>query len=70
MSSDHPHLRPVGAPETEGALAREPAADWDGITRPQRRGGQRFLKDVIIELGLADRDKVEQAHEAARCQQG
>ena len=66
MSSDHPHLRPVGAPETEGALAREPGADWDGVTRPQRRGGQRFLKDVIIDLGLADRDKVEQAHEAAR----
>jgi len=66
MSSDHPHLRPVGAPETEGALAREPGADWDGVTRPQRRGGQRFLKDVIIDLGLADREKVEQAHEASR----
>ena len=66
MSSDHPHLRPVGAPETEGALARDPAADWDGVTKPQRRGGQRFLKDVIIDLGLADRERVEQAHEAAR----
>ncbi len=43
-----------------------PAADWDGVTRPQRRGGQRFLKDVVIDLGLADREKVEHAHEAAR----
>jgi type IV pilus assembly protein PilB len=66
MSSDHPHLRTVGTPETEGALARAPGADWDGVTRPQRRGGQRFLKDVIIDLGLADREKVEHAHEAAR----
>ena len=43
-----------------------PEPDWDGVTRPQRRGGQRFLKDVIVDLGLAEREKVEQAHEAAR----
>jgi len=54
------------APPTEGALAREPDADWDGVTRPQARGGQRFLKDVIVDLGLADRERVEHAHEAAR----
>ena len=54
------------APPTEGALAREPDADWDGVTRPRTRGGQRFLKDVIAELGLADRERIEYAHESAR----
>jgi type IV pilus assembly protein PilB len=65
---EHPHLRPVAeaSPPTEGALARDPAADWDGITRPRLRGGQRFLKDVVVELGLADRERIEHAHEVAR----
>ncbi len=54
------------SPPVEGALAREADPDWDGVTRPQTRGGQRFLKDVIVELGLADRERVEHAHESAR----
>ncbi len=46
----------------------QPPASWDGITRPQRLSGARFLTDVILELGLADRERVEQAVETARVQ--
>jgi type IV pilus assembly protein PilB len=63
------HLRAVpadGAP-IEGALAREHAEDWNGVIAPSQRGGSsRFLTDVIIELGLVARDRVEEAIEAAR----
>ena len=63
-----PHLRPVPGPSTEGALANAVEGEvWDGITRPARRHvGQRFLTDVIVELGLAPADRVEQAVEQAR----
>ncbi len=48
----------------------EPVADAGpvtGITPARRRGGgARFLTDVIVELGLADREKVEHAVAAAR----
>src|SRR5205807_7329001 len=38
-----------------------------GITPPTRRGGSgRFLTDVIVELGYADRERVDAAVEAAR----
>jgi type IV pilus assembly protein PilB len=54
-------ITPVAEPR-----ASEP---WDGTTRPQRlTGGGRFLTDVILELGLADRERVEQAIETARVQ--
>lgn len=36
-----------------------------GVTPPSGRGG-RFLSDVIVELGFADRETVEQAFEASR----
>jgi type IV pilus assembly protein PilB len=59
-----PHLRAV-APAT--ATAAEPAAVSDGVTRPrQRRGGPRFLTDVIVELGFTDRERAESAVAAAR----
>jgi type IV pilus assembly protein PilB len=38
-----------------------------GITKPRRAGGPaRFLTDVIVDLGLVDRDRVTSAIEAAR----
>ena len=43
-----------------------PAEPWDGITHPRTRSGKRFLKDVIIDLGLAEPARVEQAHDEAR----
>jgi type IV pilus assembly protein PilB len=59
-ADNSPQLRPV--PD-------EPARDesWNGITKPSSRGGTaRFLTDVIVELGLVDRERVDQALEAAR----
>ncbi|MDX6717755.1 MAG: type pilus assembly protein PilB, partial [Solirubrobacteraceae bacterium] len=39
----------------------------NGITKPRRAGGPaRFLTDVIVDLGLVDRDRVTAAIEAAR----
>ncbi len=60
-ADNSPLLRPV--PD-------DPAPDhpWDGITKPHTRGGSaaRFLTDVIVDLGLVERERVEQAVEAAR----
>jgi type IV pilus assembly protein PilB len=45
-------------------VASEP---WNGVTAPRsRHAGPRFLTDVIIELGHASRERVEEAIEAAR----
>ena len=39
----------------------------NGITKPRRAGGTaRFLTDVIVDLGLADRERVQRAIEDAR----
>jgi type IV pilus assembly protein PilB len=44
-----------------------PEAANDGITRPTRRyAGPRFLTDVIVELGYADRERVDAAVDSAR----
>ncbi|MGI8571711.1 MAG: GspE/PulE family protein [Solirubrobacteraceae bacterium] len=41
----------------------------NGITPPRRRGGLgRFLTDVIVELGMADRERVQRAEHEARAQ--
>ena len=37
-----------------------------GVTPPSGSGGERFLADVIVELGLAERDAVDRASESAR----
>jgi type IV pilus assembly protein PilB len=51
-------------PEASEAQADE---EWMGITRPSRRGSsQRFLTDVIVELGLASRAQVDEALESSR----
>jgi type IV pilus assembly protein PilB len=66
---EHPHLRPVAPTTAAGeALAAEPAGEaWDGVTRPRaRNSGPRFLTDVIVELGLAPRERVDDAIESAR----
>src|SRR5439155_6321646 len=42
-------------------------AQLPGVTQPSRRGGaRRFLTDVIVELGLASREVVDDALEVAR----
>jgi type IV pilus assembly protein PilB len=51
----------------EGAEEGEDAGAWTGITRPTRRGSTpRFLTDVIVDMGLASRQQVEEAIEASR----
>ena len=62
MSSDAPHLRAVSAEDAAAAQARA-----TGVTPPRNPGaGPRFLTDVIVELGLVPRERVDQAVEAAR----
>jgi type IV pilus assembly protein PilB len=44
-----------------------PSEQWTGITTPSRRGSSpRFLTDVIVDLGLVPREKVEKAIETSR----
>jgi len=73
LMADPPHLRPVGdaVMSTPGTSAAAAAAakgpGWDGVTKPSTRGGTgRFLTDVMVEIGAAARDRVDQAIEAAR----
>ncbi|WP_354697480.1 ATPase, T2SS/T4P/T4SS family [Paraconexibacter sp. AEG42_29] len=70
MSPDPPHLRPVPGPASSAAAtAGEGAAGnkWDGITRPRSRGGNaRFLTDVIVDLGMVPRERVDAAIDTSR----
>jgi type IV pilus assembly protein PilB len=69
---DHPYLRPVPPPlaANEAVVVDENLAvdeAWNGVTAPRApHAGPRFLTDVIIELGHASRERVEEAIEAAR----
>ncbi len=54
-------------PEPTPLKAVPNAPSPTGITQPRRAGGPaRFLTDVIVDLGLADRDRVTHAIEEAR----
>jgi type IV pilus assembly protein PilB len=54
-------------PLKDVSLPPEERDGWDGITKPkQRSGGPRFLTDVIVELGLCEAERVEQAIATAR----
>jgi type IV pilus assembly protein PilB len=56
------HLRPLPTPSDDPQ-----AEPWDGVTHPSGRGsGGRFLTDVIVDLGLVPRERVEDAIAAAR----
>jgi type IV pilus assembly protein PilB len=58
--ADAPTASPEGSAESDEPGHR-------GLTRPSRRGSSsRFLTDVIIELGLVPRPRVEEAIEASR----
>jgi type IV pilus assembly protein PilB len=62
--------RLVAVPGIGGVAAeavQETGPAFDGITPPRLRGGSsRFLTDVIVELGLVSRDRVEEAIDTAR----
>jgi type IV pilus assembly protein PilB len=60
MSPPKPHLSAVSA--QDGA-----EACFTGVTPPRRRGGSgRFLTDVLVDLGFAEREAVEAASEESR----
>jgi type IV pilus assembly protein PilB len=62
-----PHLRPVPAGDSEAALAPAEAEAGNGLTPPQARdGGSRFVSDVIVELDILPRERVDAAVEEAR----
>ncbi|MGI8556934.1 MAG: GspE/PulE family protein [Solirubrobacteraceae bacterium] len=79
--SQTPHLRALPGPEvvldvsvggSAGALARDPnmeaeGAKWNGVIEPTRRGGSsRFITDVIVDLALCSRERVDEAIESGR----
>ncbi len=56
-----------GATEDTLTAVEEDEEQWTGISSPSRRGSsQRFLTDVIIELGLVSQRQVEEAIETSR----
>jgi type IV pilus assembly protein PilB len=58
---------PAGGAPVEGALALEGDKAWNGVIAPTRRGSSnRFLTDVIVELGLCTRERVAEAIETAK----
>jgi type IV pilus assembly protein PilB len=58
------HLQPVPTPGDDQSQ-RDSA--WDGVTHPKGIGGSgRFLTDVIVDMGLASRERVDEAIAAAR----
>jgi type IV pilus assembly protein PilB len=63
MNEYAPHLRAVDSP----APADDAPGAPNGVTPATRRGGAgRFLTDVLVELGFADRERAERAIEEAR----
>jgi type IV pilus assembly protein PilB len=69
MDRDMPHLRPVPPSGSEpAAAAAAPEDDRSrGLTPPTRRGGSgRFLTDVLVEMGFAHREVIDQAIATAR----
>ena len=63
---DSPRLRQVPAQGAANAATAEQLDDGSGLTRPNSRPGSRFISDVIVELGYADRSRVEAAVEEAK----
>jgi type IV pilus assembly protein PilB len=65
MNDQSRHLRAVAAAAAEVQHDQR----LNGITPPRSRGvTSRFLTDVILELGMVDRDRVERAVQEARSQ--
>jgi type IV pilus assembly protein PilB len=65
-----PPAQEVGAPGPDERPATErhdSEGSWIGITRPSRKGASaRFLTDVIVEMGFASRQQVDEAIESSR----
>jgi type IV pilus assembly protein PilB len=63
-----PRLRPVpeGAAAASEAAVDEEVDNGSGLTAPASRGSSRFISDVVVELGFADRERVDAAVESAK----
>jgi type IV pilus assembly protein PilB len=61
-----PRLRPVPEQAAGQAAAAEQIEDGTGLTPPPTRGGSRFISDVVVEMGFADRARVDAAVEEAK----
>jgi type IV pilus assembly protein PilB len=62
-----PPLPPLPGSPAEDDPYRDSAEGPPGVTHPTRRGSSsRFLTDVIVEMGLASRERVEHAIESSR----
>jgi type IV pilus assembly protein PilB len=62
------YLHPVPSPEAQAAAPEQaPPAGTPGLTPPRQRvHSGSFVTDVIVELGIASREQVDEAIEAAR----
>jgi len=58
--------KPAAKPTSAKAAGAPAVQTTAGVTAPTRRGGSRFLTDVIVELGLVGREHVDAALESAR----
>src|SRR4051812_26033561 len=58
----------VAEPVAVAPAPVERETSWNGVTSPSQRtaGGTRFLTDVIVDLGLTERERVDAAVETAR----
>ena len=57
----------TGGPAGRPSQMPEQGGERPGLTKPSRRGSSsRFLTDVIVEMGLASRERVEKAIESSR----
>jgi type IV pilus assembly protein PilB len=67
--SEQPTLRPVSDREEEEATPDHAKPSWSGL-RPARHAGRskRLIGDVVVDLGYADRERVEEAVAVARAQ--
>jgi type IV pilus assembly protein PilB len=67
-SDGYPSSPEYGTSGTDEPAGAEAAGqDTPGVTRPTRRGSSsRFLTDVIVEMGLVSRERVDQAIESSR----
>ncbi|MGD0454260.1 MAG: ATPase, T2SS/T4P/T4SS family [Solirubrobacteraceae bacterium] len=61
-------VEPYSQDQSGGAAGQATSAEgYTGITKPSRRGSsQRFLTDVIVDMGLATRRQVDDALESSR----
>ena len=59
-------LRAVPAGSPAAAEAAPEDVPFNGLTPPQRKGGSRFISDVIVEMGFLPRERVDPVVEQAK----